>query len=141
MKTQPISAAELKFRREMLRRTNRELGPTLVEIPKSEWPSVRAGSPDAVFRSRGIQVLVFHNGPGGIIRMTVHRTELNSDGGWKDGITWDDLQRLKREAGFGDREAVEIYPPDDSVVNVANMRHLWILAERMPFSWRDKTDE
>jgi len=54
---------------------------------------------------------------------------------WVDGITWDDLQRLKREAGYGDREAVEVYPPAACVVNEANIRHLWILPSRMPFSW------
>lgn len=52
-----------------------------------------------------------------------------------DGITWDDLQWIKRAAGYGDREAVEVYPLDDDVVNVANMRHLWILpaGQRLPF--------
>lgn len=44
-----------------------------------------------------------------------------------DGITWDDLQWLKAAVGFGDREAVEVFPRDCDVVNVANMRHLWVL--------------
>lgn len=53
----------------------------------------------------------------------------------RDGIPWDDLQVLKGHAGYGDREAVEIYPPDTKVVNHANMRHLWVLpaGEQMPF--------
>lgn len=32
--------------------------------------------------------------------------------------------------------AVEIYPAERDIVNVANMRHLWVLPERLPFGWR-----
>ena len=31
--------------------------------------------------------------------------------------------------------AVEVFPADDQVVNVANMRHLWVLPEPLPFAW------
>jgi hypothetical protein len=33
-------------------------------------------------------------------------------------------------------DAVEVYPPAGDVVNVANMRHLWVLRDRLPFAWR-----
>jgi hypothetical protein len=55
----------------------------------------------------------------------------------RDGIGWDDLQRLKGEAGYGEYCAVEIYPPDADVVNVANMRHLFILKSPPAMMWRD----
>jgi hypothetical protein len=55
---------------------------------------------------------------------------------WADGITWDTLQLLKRECGHGERWAVEVYPPDTDIVNVANMRHLWLLRAPPPFGFR-----
>jgi hypothetical protein len=57
-------------------------------------------------------------------------------GRWLDGITWDELQHLKMLAGYGDRVAVEIYPPDSEVVNIANIRHLWLLNEVPTFMWQ-----
>lgn len=70
-----------------------------------------------------------------ICRLTVNRTEMGRDGRWRDGITWDELQDLKRQAGYGEAMAVEVYPPDSEVVNVANMRHLWIVDPRaVPFA-------
>ncbi len=55
-----------------------------------------------------------------------------------DGITWDELNAIKTEVGFGNFDAVEIYPKQKDVVNVANMRHLWILDKPLPFIWRKK---
>lgn len=43
--------------------------------------------------------------------------------------------RLKAECGRGDKWAVELYPPDEAVVNVANIRHLWLLPEPPAFGW------
>jgi hypothetical protein len=60
---------------------------------------------------------------------------INRDGLWIDGLTWDDLQTVKREVGFGKCFAVEVFPEDSHVVNDANMRHLWVLGERLPFAW------
>ena len=62
-----------------------------------------------------------------ITRISIIRTELQNDGRWKDGITWDELLRIKSEIGFGDLWAVECFPPDADVVNVANVSHLWIV--------------
>lgn len=42
-----------------------------------------------------------------------------------DGISWDDLQRIKNEALGADVIAVEVFPAEDQVVNEVNMRHLW----------------
>lgn len=81
--------------------------------------------------------------PRGLERVLENGTYLIQDcarpGGWRvlmicrrdarDGISWDDLQWIKGAAGYRDREAVEVYPRDGDVVNVANMRHLWILPE------------
>ncbi len=62
-----------------------------------------------------------------ITRISIQRTELQNDGTWKDGILWDEMMRVKSEIGFGDLWAVECFPPDSAVVNVANIRHIWIV--------------
>lgn len=88
-----------------------------------------------MLRSRGFLVQEFAEADG-VIRLSINRTELRGDGRWTDGITWDELQRLKREAGHGDRVAVEVFPPDSDVVNVANVRHLWLLRGAPAFMWK-----
>lgn len=88
-----------------------------------------------VWRSRGFLVQVFREGPG-LLRLTVCRSSHNGDR-WVDGISWDDLQRLKRECGRGDLDAVEVYPRDCDVVDVANMRHLFVFeGSLLPYAWR-----
>lgn len=52
-----------------------------------------------------------------------------------DGLTWDELQAIKRDVGFGDWHGLEIYPPDQQVVNVANIRHIWISPEPLWIGW------
>lgn len=49
-------------------------------------------------------------------------------------LSWEELQEGKRDLGFGDCLAVEIYPPDAEVVNEANIRHLWVLPPGVPVS-------
>lgn len=39
---------------------------------------------------------------------------------------WDLLHRIKNETVGPEARAVEMYPPALAVVDVANMRHLWI---------------
>jgi hypothetical protein len=92
----------------------------------------------SVWRSREFLVQAYAAPPlNGIEvhRLSVCRVTLQSDGRWDAEITWDDLQRVKREAGFGDWYAVEVYPRDRDVVNVANMRHLWLFADPLPIGW------
>lgn len=87
-----------------------------------------------VWRSRRFLVVLWQE-ENGNQRLSCQRTKMTVDGEWVDGITWDDLQRLKGEAGFGDRWAVEIFPPNYAVVNVANIRHLWLMTNPPGFGW------
>lgn len=91
--------------------------------------------PTRVWRSRGFMVQQFER-LGQPVRLTIQRTTLRADGEWMDEITWDDLQRIKREIGYGDRFAVEAYPEDRDVVNIANLRHLWLMSETPAWAWR-----
>ena len=71
-----------------------------------------------------------------IVRLSINRTLLSGER-WEDGITWDELQSIKMQCGYGDFDAMEIYPADRDIVNVANMRHLWIMASPLKNAWRN----
>ena len=112
----------------------------LVEVPKSEWPPPTHGvtRPVAVWRSRSFLVQQYAEAPTAFVevrRLTVNRVTMGSSGHWDQDISWDDLQRCKRETGHGDWYAVEIYPRDRDIVHVANMRHLWLLSEPLSIGW------
>lgn len=113
----------------------------LVEVPRAEWTermTLHAFAPTGsiavqVFQSREFLLVVWDQ--AGTTRLSVMRTDFDiRTRHQRADITWDDLQRLKSEAGFGDATAVEIYPPDKRVVNVANMRHLFIV-DAPDFMW------
>lgn len=104
--------------------------------PREDWPNPSA-SVSRVLRSKTFLVQEYAADAPAIVRLSVNRAAISNDGGWQQDITWEELQRLKREAGYGDFEAVEVFPTDENVVNVANMRHLWILpAGSLAFAWR-----
>jgi hypothetical protein len=74
-----------------------------------------------------------------LVRLSVLRTTLDPKvGRWVDGITWDELQSIKAQCGYGQHDALELYPIDSDVVNVANLRHLWVMASPVSFAWRKR---
>lgn len=125
--------------RRKLARENAKLPTVLRPVPKENWPSVPldvSKIPYAVWRSRDFLVSCYQE-PDGISRLSVARSEIDtSTGRWKEGITWDELQEIKRQVGLGDYMAVEIFPADRDVINVANMRHLWVMRDPLPFAWK-----
>lgn len=115
-------------------------------VPETQWPAQPPGQnhvhPLMVWRDADFLAILYPV-PGSQVmkRLTVVRAAGASMDGrgrvvYRDGITWDDLQRVKRDCGFGDVWAVEVYPDDSELVNVANMRHLWLMAEAPAFAWR-----
>jgi hypothetical protein len=121
--------------RRLLEKDNAKWTLTLKPVPRSEWPD-HPRPPKEVWRSRDYLVQVYAEGAE-IERMSVSSTKLQGER-WADGITWDELMSLKRQCGRGDRDALEVYPADKDVVNVANMRHLWLPPEPVAFAWRKK---
>lgn len=89
--------------------------------------------PHRVYRSREFLVQEFREND--VVRLSINRTRITKAGDWQDGITWEELQRLKAECGWGDSQAVEIFPPERDVVNLHNIRHLWIPRIALPFAW------
>lgn len=130
--------AERKAREKYLRQESAKWPTRLVDVPQEAWPAwpFKSAPPIAVKRSRGFLAQLFQE-PNGVIRMSVCRAALDQSSRWQDGVSWDELQDLKREAGYGDAFAVEIYPKDGDVVNVANMRHLWILPAPLAIGWHE----
>ena len=121
-----------------LEKENQKWADRLMPVPRDQWTRVDQAGLLSLYRSKEFMVQVFNEGHDGVVvRLSVNRTHVDpATLKWVDGIEWDDLQRLKAECGYGHLEAVEVYPPDSSIVNVANLRHLWVLADRLPFSWR-----
>lgn len=112
------------------------------EVPKSQWQRQKfiPKNISEVYCNDEFLVQVYDEVELNLTRISVNKVT-RSDKRWDDGITWDELQEIKRLLGYGDKCAVEIYPPDDDLVNVANMRHLWF-TEPPYFMWKkDKTNE
>lgn len=128
-----MSITTTRAQRRHLTRTNAKLPSTLVEVPKWEWPSQHGGQL-RVWRSGGFLVQEFAAPEPAIVRLSVNRTTVTG-GDWSENITWEELQSIKGQCGYANMTAVEVYPSDTTVVNVANMRHMWVLRERPPYAW------
>lgn len=125
-----------RAQRRQLERNNAKQPERLQEVPHYEWPANTPMSIMRVFRSRDYLVQEYREAnPLVISRLSICRTSISGNR-WKDGIAWEELQRIKNECGYGDVDAVEIYPADSDVVNVANMRHLWVMDAPVSFAWR-----
>lgn len=104
------------------------------ELGEAVADKLQYNPPRKVWRSQAFLVQLFKEGPH--YRLSVNRCGINSDGSWKGDIRWDELMECKRQCGYGDHWAIEVYPPDEHVVNVANIRHLWLAEQPPPYAWR-----
>lgn len=113
----------------------------LTPMPRELWPDIAGMTkkPIEVFESRWFLVQVFDEGlfEGRLLhRLTVCRAAIDKNGGWKQDISWEELQNtIKNNCGYGDWYGIEIYPRDKDVVNVANMRHLWVMDSPLGIGW------
>lgn len=118
----------------------------MVEIPVPEdqaraSAAVSGDLPIKLWASRDFMATLYKDYPSTYPRLTIHRTETDRQTGtYRDGITWDELQRIKRECGFGNAWAVENFPSDDQVVGVQAIRHLWLLDQAPPFAWTEERE-
>lgn len=107
----------------------------LGELPREQWTHIQADPmPFRVWIGEGYLVQAYHEQEG-IVRLTVNSVKREGRK-WADRIPWDDLHAIKVACGYGKQDAVEVYPPTRDTVNVANMRHLWVLPYQLPFAWR-----
>ena len=132
----PLSRTQRRFAQRHITRESAKWPLELKEVEPDQWPCTTRDMLK-VWRSRDFLVQVFLAPAPAVVRLSILRAGLDKGGGWLQDIPWEDLQRLKREAGYGDHEAVEVFPPDRDVVNVANIRHLWVLNPgSLAFVWR-----
>jgi hypothetical protein len=138
-----IQAKELSLneRRKLLRRLaidNAGYPEHLVPLPREQWPYSGDRILEA-WRSRRFVLTVYAEADG-VERLSIVRAMFDEHTGeWLENIDWTDLQSLKAQCGRGDKFAVEIFPADADLVNVANMRHLWVLPEPPSYGWRRPT--
>lgn len=138
------SKTEIRQLRALLRGENAKWPDRMKEMPIEEWPnSMKAMAldldaksiPRRAWRSRRFAAVLFDEGMKKPNRLSVNRALIADDGGFVDGISWDELMQIKSECGFAAYDALELYPSDSTVVDVANMRHLWILESRSRLNW------
>jgi len=109
----------------------------LTIVERSEFPNTGGKLPDLAYVSRKFLVQVFFEGTPEyptLVRLSVNRVKRNQHG-WAEGITWEELQGIKREIGYAEWYGMELYPPDEKIVNVANLRHLWLLEKPLGIGW------
>lgn len=108
--------------------------PLLLEpVPRERWPRTGNGLVE-VWISRKYLVQVYEEADG-MLRASINRTTMQDDGNWKEDLTWDEMQDIKRQIGRADCYAVEVLPRDCDIVNVSNMRHMWILPAPLSIGW------
>lgn len=81
---------------------------------------------EGVFRNSRYQVLLYNveaeGIPGGKMdHLSIKRLDRETIHDWRD------LQRIKNEICGPGREAVELYPREDRLVDTSNQYHLWVL--------------
>jgi len=123
---------QLKLAARQLIKDNKRFEDWFVEIP------VVSHSHKA-YRSNKYLVQVFEE-PNEMIRLSISKTAIDVNSRrWIQGISWDTLQWIKQQIGYGDFDAVEVFPKNNDIVDVANIRHLWVfLKDNHPlkFIWR-----
>jgi hypothetical protein len=53
-------------------------------------------------------------------------------------MSWEDLMKVKRDCGFGEQDALEVYPSDEDIFNTGNIRHLYFVGP-VAFALRKNT--
>ena len=111
--------------------------PDTLEIVPETDPNIPYSSHpqdiEHIYRSKKYTVILWKigvgfNGYNFGQRFSISRNEWDSkDRRYKDGLTWDEIMDIKREMGFGERTAIEYYPADSETINVANMRHIFLV--------------
>lgn len=128
-------------RREMkryLKKTSKKYPPCLVEIPYEELSEElkKISKHLKLLRSNKFLVQIYSEDDPCLVRLSICRTAITGKT-WTGDITWDELMQIKRECGYEDFDALEVYPKDIDIINVTNMRHLFVMKEPVSFAWRN----
>lgn len=136
MNREPAYKPELvPFAKEYILKDKSNYSKHFVDVTPKELHVSKSGAIlTKVMRNKDFLVQ-FYQEPNKPLRLSISRTSLQDDGHWEQNITWDELQYVKNKVGFSMEDAVEIYPRSFDVVDVANIRHLWIVGD-VDFRWR-----
>lgn len=108
---------------------------TLVRLDLDQFERLPEGMVEAWACDRFCVQIYQHEGHECLCMTRLRRA--NKVGRYGYSIPWDEMQRLKRECGRGDRWAVEIFPDDRDLVGVENQRYLWLVdPDTLPFRWQ-----
>jgi len=103
-----------------------------------------AGSPEAlaaIAESREVWlndkyvVIVRRYPDGAVMHLSVRRADRKAARDWRD------LQRIKNDIAGRDVEAVELFPAEDRLVDMANQYHLWCMPPgvRLPLGFTQRS--
>lgn len=136
MKNKQLNSKQRRIIAKYLQAENKKYHETFVEIAENDFPvnNYDFTVPVRVYRNNKFLVQIYLE-TGGVLRLSINKTSITKTGDWMDGITWDELQEIKNKLGYKDKEAIEFFPANDDLVNVANIRHLFILPEKLPFGF------
>ncbi len=139
------------LRNEILRQNHAfvgKLSARLESIPAAEINEAGElqGVPEAlrpvmIWRSRTYMVQLYQEGTAEfpiMLRLSICRTKLRPDGRWEDGLTWDEMNAIKEELGYGGWYGVEVFPPTADIQNLNNYRHLWLLPTALPIGFKKR---
>ena len=146
MPFESLSRSERRARASYLRKAAASRPARMTEIPRARWPAHFLTDPRAPTKayesSRYLAQLYDAGALEGrtALRLSICRVTLKDDGRWEEDLQWSELMQVKRECGFGDWYAVEVYPADTDIVDVANMRHLWLLTKPLSIGWFRSVD-
>lgn len=131
------SHREIKAIKKAIAENNKRYTETFVELPREEFENY-SFPPERTWRNKNYLASLYKDYANGNLRLSVQRATIKDDGSYEDGISWDKIQEIKRLVGFGDWWGLEVFPADDQLVNVSNIRHVWLFKERPPFAWEGK---
>ncbi len=134
----------LKAKRQVLQQENAKYPDTMTVVEQEQWPAsvrdLRLAEPHAVWRSSRYLAVLYREPRKTAYRLSICRAAIDEAGRLADGLSWDELQSVKSQCGFANIDAIEIYPRDRDVVNVANLRHLWLVGECAE-TWRSPASD
>ena len=75
---------------------------------------------------------------GKVEHVTITRRKISADG--SGDFTWSEKQQIKDELFGKNRVAIEVYPAQDKLVDVADVYHLWVFDKnfKLPFGIHPK---
>jgi len=136
-----LNDSDLRRAAKQIKIENRQFPDGMRKLNDHELPKIVIGTKIlSVWRSRYFLCQVHATEWENIIRLSINRGEIDTTNRrWRDGITWDELQAIKSEVGYRSFHAVEVFPAEINLVNVANVRHLFVYLSDAPvFIWGTK---